>query len=56
MGDQRYKELENVLVEERKNMHAMESQVREAARKEEMLHTEVERYRLRVESKCRTQL
>lgn len=51
MGDTRYKELERVLIEERKNMHAMENQVREAARKEEMLQTEVERYRLRVESK-----
>jgi len=50
MNDSRYKELEHVLQEERKNMHAMEGQVRDAARKEEQLRTEAERYRLRVES------
>ena len=51
MNDSRYKELEHVLQEERKNMHAMEGQVRDAARKEEQLRTEAERYRIRVESK-----
>ncbi len=48
----RYKEIEKVLQEERRNMHAMENQLRDAARKEESLQIEVERYRLRVESKC----
>lgn len=47
----RYREIEQVLQEERRNMHTLEMQVRDANRREDVLKTEVERHRLRVESK-----
>lgn len=56
MDSVRYKELELVLQEERRNMHAMELQLRDSTRREETMQTEVERHRLRVESKLRLNL
>jgi len=51
MDNVRYRELEQVLQEERRTMQHMESTIQEFQRKEDHLQTEVERYRLRVESK-----
>ena len=40
-----------MLAEERRNTHAIELKMSDAARREESLKTDVERYKMRVESK-----
>ena len=44
-----------MLAEERRNTHAIELKMSDAARREESLKTDVERYKMRVESKWKKQ-